>query len=258
MLGGFHLKSNMSMPFSRTLRSLSADSFKSWSIVLLVATLTLSLWLAWSIFAQIPLYVMTANARVEVSRDVHPIETPITGRVVAIHVALGKEVVAGEVLFELDARDQQLDLNEELIRHSTIEPQISVAQRQIEDEEQGIENEKQALNVALAEARARHTEALESAVFAEEEAKRIAAVYRDGFIAEVEFLRYQAEAKKKRAAAESLRLAVDRIAWEQRTKENSRRAHIESLKREITALQGNVATSTATAKLWNTRWASTW
>lgn len=238
----------MSIPFSRTLRSLAADNFKIWMLGLLSAALMIGGWIAWAIVARVPIYAVTEQARLEAGPDVYYIESPIAGRVVAVHVEVGKEVKTGEVLFELDAVDQQLDLREEQTRRSIVAPQISVTERQIEDEEAALGNEKQAASVALDEARARYSEAAEAALFAEEEVKRMSGLYRDGFISEVEFLRLQSEAKKKRSAAESLRLAIERLVWEQRTKENNRRAHIESLKREVAALQGNVATSMATGK----------
>ncbi len=232
----------MAIPFSRTLRSLAADNFKFWIMGLLLGALMLGGWIAWAMLARVPVYAMTEQARLEAGPDVYYIESPISGRVVAVYAKVGKEVTTGEVLFELDAEDKQLDLREEETRQSAAAPQIEVTHRQIADEEAAIENERRAASVALEEARARHNEVAEAALFAEEEVKRMSGLHREGFISEVEFLRLQSEAKKKRAAAESLRLAVDRLAWEQRTKENNRRAHIESLKREVASLQGNVAT----------------
>jgi multidrug resistance efflux pump len=238
----------MSIPFSRTLRSLVTDSFKSWTLALSLAALMIGSWIAWALLARVPVYAATEQARLEASPDVYYIESPINGRVVAVHVEVGREVKTGDALFDLDAQDEQLNLREEQTRQSTVAPQISVTERQIEDEERSIENQREAARVALDEARAHYNEANEAALFAEEEAKRMASLYRDGIMSEVEFLRLQSEAKKKRAAAESSRLAVDRLAWEQRTNENNRQAHIESLKRDVAALQGSVATSQATGK----------
>lgn len=238
----------MSIPFSRTLRSLATDSFRSRTLALSLAALMIGGWIAWALLARVPVYAASAQARLEASPDVYYIESPINGRVVAVHVEVGQEVKTGDALFDLDAQDEQLNLREEQTRQSTVAPQISVIERQIEDEERSIENEREAARVALDEARSHYNEANEAALFAEEEAKRMSSLYRDGFLSEVEFLRLQSEAKKKRAAAESSRLAVDRLAWEQRTNENNRQAHIESLKRDVAALLGSAATSQATGK----------
>lgn len=238
----------MSVPFSRTLRSLAADNFRSRMLGLLLAALVIGGWIAWAIVARVPVYAVTEEARLEAGPDVYYIESPINGRVVSLHVAVGQEVKKGDLLFELDSEDQQLDLREEETKQRTVAPQISVIERQILDEEEALENEKQAAGVALGEAREHLNEVSEAARFAEEEVKRMSSLYRNGDISEVEFLRLQSEAKKKQAIAESSRLALDRLALEGRTKENNRQAHIESLKREEAELEGNVATSEATGK----------
>ena len=238
----------MSTPFSRTLRSLAADNFRSRLAGLGLAALVVGGWAAWAVLARVPVYAVTEEARLEAGPEVHYIESPVNGRVVALHVAVGQEVKAGDLLFELDSEGQRLDLHEEQTRRSAVAPQISVIERQILDEQEALESEKQAAGAALSEARARLGEVTEAAHFAEEEVKRMSGLYKEGFISEVEFLRLQSEARKKQAVAESSRLALDRLIWEGRTKENNRRAHIESLKREVAALEGNVATSAATGK----------
>ncbi|HWS99781.1 MAG TPA: HlyD family efflux transporter periplasmic adaptor subunit [Pyrinomonadaceae bacterium] len=238
----------MSTPFSRTLRSLAADNFRSRLAGLLVAALVVGAWAAWAVLARVPVYAVTEEARLEAGPEVHYIESPVNGRVVALHVAVGQEIKAGHLLFELDSEDQRLDLHEERTRQSVAAPQISVIERQILDEQEALESERQAAAAALSEARARLSEVTEAARFAAEEVKRMSGLYKEGFISEVEFLRLESEAKKRQAVAESSRLALDRLAWEGRTKENNRRAHIESLKREVAALEGNVATSAATGR----------
>lgn len=238
----------MSTPFPRTLRSLSADNFRSRLAGLLLAALVVGGWAAWAVLARVPVYAVTEEARLEAGPEVHYIESPVDGRVVALHVAVGQEVKAGDLLFELDSADQRLDLHEEQTRRGAVAPQISVIERQILDEQEALESERQAAGAALSEARARLGEVTEAARFAEEEVKRMSGLYKEGFISEVEFLRLQSEAKKKQSVAESSRLALDRLVWEGRTRENNRRAHIESLKREVAALEGNVATSAATGK----------
>lgn len=215
---------------------------------LLLAALVIGCWTAWAILARVPVYVVTEEARLEASLEVSYIESSINGRIVALHVAVGQEVKTGDPLFELDSEDQQLDLREEQTKRQIVAPQISVMERQILDEAEALENEKQAASIALDEARERLKEVSEAARFADEEVKRMSALYREGVISEVEFLRLESEAKKKQAVAESSRLALDRLVWEGRTKENNRQAHIESLKREVAALQGNIATSEATGK----------
>src|SRR5215211_470136 len=134
----------MSTPFSLTLRSLAADNFRSRLVGLLLAALVIGCWAAWAVLARVPVYAVTQEARLEAGPDVYYIESPINGRVVALHVAVGQEVKTGDLLFELDSEDQQLDLREEQTRRSIVAPQISVIERQILDEGEALESEKQA------------------------------------------------------------------------------------------------------------------
>jgi membrane fusion protein (multidrug efflux system) len=61
-------------------------------------------------------------------------------------------------------------------------------------------------------------------------------------LAELDLLRVQAEAQRRQAAANRLRLAVDRLQREQQTQE----AHLDRLKRESTRLEGQRTTGAAT------------
>ncbi len=76
---------------------------------------------------------------------------------------------------------------------------------------QALTEAQQAARVALDEDQAQFQEAMASVQFATEEASRSARLHARGFLAEVDLLRVQAEAQWRQAAANSLRLAVDRL-----------------------------------------------
>jgi hypothetical protein len=56
--------------FSRTTRSLAADSFRRPALGLLLAVLLLGAWVAWLLLAQITLYEVSSAARLEADRQV--------------------------------------------------------------------------------------------------------------------------------------------------------------------------------------------
>jgi membrane fusion protein, adhesin transport system len=117
--------------FSRSGRSLEADSPRRLLLVLLVAAVLLAAWVAWSLLARVAVYEVTDKADLEVDRAAHPIEAQFTGRVVSSHLALDREVKMGEVLVELDADVQKLQLKEEHVRLTALTPQTSALQSQI-------------------------------------------------------------------------------------------------------------------------------
>jgi multidrug efflux pump subunit AcrA (membrane-fusion protein) len=101
----------MPTTFSRTLRSLEADDPRRRSIALLVGTLAIS-WAAWFLLARVPVYEVAETARLEVKAAAHPIATQVDGRVLTTNLAIGREVVAGEVLVILDSEQERLAIHE--------------------------------------------------------------------------------------------------------------------------------------------------
>ena len=88
-------------------------------------------------------------------------------------------------------------------------------------------------------------EADSAAQFKEEEAQRLAGLFKEGVIAEMEVLRVRSEARSRRAEVESLQHTVSRLERQQRTEESERRVRIDKLLREKTELEGQRATTAA-------------
>lgn len=75
--------------------------------------LILAGWAAWLFLARVPLYEVTDAARLEVDSAVHPVDSPVSGRIIATHLVMGADVRAGDVLLEFDSKTERLQLNEE-------------------------------------------------------------------------------------------------------------------------------------------------
>src|SRR5262249_53576885 len=108
------------------------------------------------------------------------------------------------------------------------------------------QGEQQAARVGLDEARARHREAEVAAQSAGEEAGFYDRVHVRGLAAQLDLVRTKAEVQKRRAAVDTLRLAIGRLEAEQQTRERDRRAHPERLKGEVPQMEGDIATAPAT------------
>src|SRR3712207_4487833 len=102
----------MATPFSRTMHSLAADRFRLSLLGILLVAALLGAWATWFLLARVTLYEVSTTARLEVSDAVHPVEAQAAGRVQATHLLLGREVQAGDVLVELEAEAQRLQLEE--------------------------------------------------------------------------------------------------------------------------------------------------
>jgi len=205
----------MSTTFSRSMRSLNADSFRRSILGLLLVAVLLAAGVAWFFLARVMLCEVTDTARLEVVRAVHPVEAAITGRVAATHAVLGQEVQVGDVLVELDTRAEQLRLAEERTRLDALSRQLKALREEITAEEQTQREERKAAPLALNEARVRYREAEAVARFAREEVKRLTRLHEGGHLAEVDLRQAKSEAQRGRAAANALRLAVSKLEKEQ-------------------------------------------
>jgi membrane fusion protein (multidrug efflux system) len=228
------------------MRSLAVDGFSRSLVGLLLATVLLGGWTAWFLGSRVAVYEVTQTARLEVDRTAHPVETPVAGRIVMTRLVVGQEVQAGEVLVELDAETQRLQHEEARVRLAALAAQLVSRRKEVTAEEAAWQGERQAAQVALDEARARHREAEVAVRAAEEEAEFYARLQARGLAAQLDLVRTKAEVHKRRAAVDTLRLAVSRLEGEQRTRERDRLARLERFKREVVQLEGDMATAAAT------------
>jgi membrane fusion protein (multidrug efflux system) len=196
--------------------------------------------------ARVAIYEVTPTARLEVDQAVHPIATPVAGRIVTTHLVVGRAVQAGEVLVELDAEAPRLQYDEARVRLTALTAQRQARRQELTAEQVAQHDERQAARVAVDEARARSHESDVAARAAAEQADIFMHLDARGLASRLEFLRIKADADQKRAAADTLRLAVSRLEHDQRTKDSDRTARITQFSREVTQLDGDIRTAEAT------------
>jgi membrane fusion protein (multidrug efflux system) len=237
----------MSSPFSRTLRAVESDRFRSWPAIVLVAGF-LGAWTAWFVLARVPLYETTAVARIEAADAVHPVDARIGGRAVRVHLVMGTPVRAGDVLVELEADVERLALQEARARVDALAPEIAAVRREIAAEERAIADEQRATLVARDEQRAILREAQAARSHAEEEAARIARLLKQGLVPELEDVRVRAEVEQRRAVAEAAAAALARVEQDQRTRESDRLVRVQRARGTLSRLEGDATTAAATIK----------
>ena len=227
------------------MRLLETDALHLSKMTLLLATSLLGAWFGWFFFAHVTLYAISDSADIEVDRATHPIEAQFTGRIVNSHLILDKQVKAGEVLVELDAKPQRLQLNEQKAQLAAVDPQSHSIETEITSEENAWHGEQQSAIEALEEARAHYREADAAARFAQQETERLRKMYTAGIAPELDYNRALADAQQRQAAADSLHFAISRLEREQRTREGDRLAHIQQLRTQANQLLGQRATAAA-------------
>jgi len=230
----------MSTAFARTLRSLNADRAGRSIAGVVVALGLAGAWAAWSLSAHVTLYEVSASARLEVDQAVTAIQAPLSGRVVATNLAIGREVAAGDVLVELDTEAERFELAQERARLEALGPQVRALREQSAAEEAARGQEKNAARAAAEQALSGVREAEAPVRFAENDQERMRQLRAEGLIPERDYQRGQADMQRARAAAESQRLAVNRLQQEQLTRESDREARLKSLATEIARMETQI------------------
>lgn len=238
----------MATPFPRTLRSLASDGRQNFFWIILIVAILLSMWGSWFFLTEVSLYEVSETARLEQDQSVYAIEAQVLGRVVAKRMKLADEVRVGDVLVELDADIQQLQIEEEQARLTGLELQLDALRNEIKARARASNEQKQAAIAAVEETHARQQEAEAGSNLASEQAMRDSLLHAGGHISKLDLLRTQTEQKKQTAAAAARTFAVKRLQRDLQSKESTFIANLESLKREAALLESEIATAKATIK----------
>lgn len=238
----------MPSPFSRTLRSLESDGHRRWAAGLIPALLLLIAWGVWFLVARVALYEVSERAWLAVDREAHPIAAPVAGRISSLRIALGQQVAAGEVLAELEGEEQHARLDEERARWTGLERQAAALRQQIAAGQQERTSRGQASRAATEETRSKLREAEAATRLAEQEAERQARLLAGGLIPPAEAERARSLAEQRRAAAESLRQTLGRLAFEEQGTESEQRGDIDELERELALLAAQAHSAQAAVR----------
>jgi membrane fusion protein (multidrug efflux system) len=229
----------MAAPFSRSMRFLATDSPRVSRVALLVGTLLLGAWLTWFFGARVAVYVVSETARVEVGRVAYRVDAPVTGQVAAVHLALGRDVKAGDVLVELVNRDLQIALAEKRTRVAGLGAEIGPLKRQLATARGTLNNEGGVAGAQIGEAGAHNREAAAMARLAEEEARRSERLFEAGLVSAADVSRAKAQETARQALANASEQTIDRVKAEGRARENDLGGEVARLEKELAQLEGD-------------------
>jgi membrane fusion protein (multidrug efflux system) len=237
----------MGSPFSSSMRSIAKDKFSPSLLVIAIATIILSVWAAWFFLARISIYEMSDSGRIEVDTSLYPIASPISGKVTAIHLAVGQEVQKDDLLVEFESEDEKLRLDEAGKQLSALIPQLGALRDEVTAEEAARKEQIKAAQIAVDQARSQLEEATASVQLAEDEAARTERLQASGLVSEVDLARAKTEVRKQRAAAEALRLQIDKLQANLRNGDSDSQVRIERLNRQISSVEGEITAATSTS-----------
>src|SRR6476660_5370839 len=124
------------------MRRLEADGSRRTVIFLGIITVFIALWSVWLVKARVSVYASTGVARLEVSRENHPVDAPVVGRVSAAHLIAGQRVEAGDLLLELDANPERLERSEAMAKLAPSAQQLRSLQDELTAQQRAIDVEQ--------------------------------------------------------------------------------------------------------------------
>jgi membrane fusion protein (multidrug efflux system) len=231
--------------FHRVNQSLRLDKGLLSGLTLTIALALLTAWVIWAFKASIVRYEVSDSARLEVMGAPYVIQSDMTGKLLSSGLFLGRKVQAGDILVDLDSRDEQLNLSLERTHRAALEPQLAALHAQIEQEGLGKGDEQKVLTFATGNAEAQYRQAEAQASLAAEEAARANRLRAEGLISEAEARRANADAESKRDAAQSSKASALRVQPESQVRDRDRAVRVNQILVDVAKLRAEAATSSA-------------
>jgi multidrug resistance efflux pump len=228
----------MATSFSRTLRSLDQQRPKPWSLLSVIVVLAATV--AWMTLARVPVYEVTQQARLEVSRAAHPFAASVSGRIVRSKLSLGRQVKEGDVLVELDTTDAELAVREKETRIASLEARRAALATEIAAERKTLDSQQQARSQSTVELSAQIAKSESQARFATTQSDRAVKLREQKSITPADFERAIADAESTSAALTEAQAALKRSEGDRLALESERQTSIIRLERESVELSGDI------------------
>lgn len=236
----------MKLPFTRTTRWMSDDhSPLPWPVLVLLV-LMMGGWVGWFMLGRVKVQAVTTRARLEVDSLAHTVQPPVDGVVEENLLALGRQVVKGDVLLRLECKAEQLQLEQERVRLKGYRLELDVRQRELGAEGEALAAQRQVVGTATQVAQARGRVAQMMSEQASREDQMMQQLRGSALATGLEAARSASEARRQQAEALAATLEASRIASTGQTALKDRSVQLVRLEHDIAVLQTAVDLSTAT------------
>jgi len=220
----------MSSLFRNTHRSLTTDGYQGVMLGFGLAAVMGLAWVTWFLFATVPVWVVSADARLENAAQAHPLQVEAAGRIARVHVQVGDRVEQGALLLELEAPE----LAEQIVAaqdwHRALELRMEACGVALEAQQGSLSLADPASRAAQDEAIARVDEARASADLAAEDAQRVDRLHQGRSISDMEQLEARAEAERTAADVQALVQRPAQLAFELERETSQLVADVEELR----------------------------
>ena len=184
-----------------------------------------------------PLYEISSQARIEAASAAHAVEAPTAGRVESVHMEVGQEVAAGDILVVLDTERETSRVAEEGARFTGLGARLEALAESRRAEVESASNQQKADRNAIEAAEARHQQAVSALRVAEAAARRTAELSDQGLASAADLERAGEAAEQQRAAVSAALSELEQARWQQQQHDSAHRAELADWDRQIVTLQ---------------------
>jgi membrane fusion protein (multidrug efflux system) len=235
----------MAASFHRTLAAIRTDRRRAPVWALSIAFAILGGWIAWALAAEVSVARTSTRARLEVLPAPTRVAAPVAGRVNVVHLQVGAEAAAGDLLVELDATDERIAATKARARATALAPELESIERELVAEDDARLHAGSAELGAEGEVVARLRATQAELALARKELARETELSANGLSPGAERDRALAIVQRRGAELQALQHEAQAIGASHRERGDDRRAHRERLLRQRTELADELAAARA-------------
>jgi membrane fusion protein (multidrug efflux system) len=229
----------MAYPFQRTLRSLNGSESGTRVILAVLGIAALGGAVTWTAAARVPVLRVSTEGRIEPHNAVHRIEPPEPGRVLRSLLELDKPVAQGDLLVELDTREERLQLALSQATSAALRQDLQVLKDQIANKQQELGSATLVAEASLREATSKDQELVPRRLLAEQR-DQLAKQSPSGALSDLEKLERQTEAEELAHASQTQALGIVRLQREQVVRREGLTAQVLQLSRDRLKVEGQL------------------
>jgi multidrug resistance efflux pump len=237
------IEAPMQVDFQRTLRGLAHErkSTATHYVLLSILVLLFAGWFVWLSWARVPLYEVSASARIETGDRGRPVETVLPGRVARVNVRLVERVKAGAVLVELDDTAIRSRIEGSITELQALTFQLEARRSERALTEQLMEQREKHADVNLNQAQMRREQMEAASQLAEYTVAQRKKLHEKGITSDTDYLQSRSNAVQRQAEFKTADLEIERLRAQKIVEQGEARTHLADLSARVAELEASIA-----------------
>ncbi len=204
--------------------------------------------MVWFFVAQVGVFEVTSEARLEVGGSAYFVEAPVAGRVVAVDMAVDQPVSSGHPLVVLETSREISRVAEEVARAGSLNQEVEALKVERQAEIEVAASARNTLAEKTVAARARHREAQAGARLAESQLGRSTDLNAKGFLSDADLEAAEFAVEERRAEVEAWWSELARLMLQSEQEDNEHLLRLAEIDRRLAEVRGDLSVSEEAVK----------